>query len=163
MITLSIPFLLFLLCIPFAHSQAPANATGICKDGTYTTSPTKDTACKGHKGIHTWSPPPGSVPAIPTPTANRTLQSVSAPTPGPAPASIPAAAPVQSITTRRAYLLNQPPAPGGGPNLVWLNGSSKVYHCPDSDFYGKTKSGSYMPESEARAKGAHPNRNKPCS
>ncbi len=51
---------------------------------------------------------------------------------------------------------------GGGPGMVWVNGASKVYHCPGSDFYGKTKSGSYMPEADAKAAGAHPDHNKPC-
>jgi hypothetical protein len=37
---------------------------------------------------------------------------------------------------------------------VWLNTNSLVYHCADSRWYGKTKSGEFMRESEAVARGA---------
>ena len=53
-------------------------------------------------------------------------------------------------------------APGGGPDKVWASGS-KTYHCYGSRYYGKTKNGEFMSEADAKAKGLHPARNKPCS
>ncbi len=57
----------------------------------------------------------------------------------------------------------QAPAPGGGPGMVWVNTASKVYHCPGTKFYGKTKAGKYLSESAAKAEGDHANQGKPCS
>ena len=45
-------------------------------------------------------------------------------------------------------------APGGGPDKVWVNTNSSVYHCPGSRFYGKTAHGRYMTESAAKSAGA---------
>lgn len=39
--------------------------------------------------------------------------------------------------------------PPAGKNMVWVNTESKIYHKPDSYWYGKTKNGSYMTEAEA--------------
>ena len=53
-------------------------------------------------------------------------------------------------------------APGAAPNKVWVNTASMVYHCPGDRYYGKTKAGKYMTEPEARAAGAHGERNTQC-
>ncbi len=39
---------------------------------------------------------------------------------------------------------------------VWVNTRSGVYHCPGSRYFGTTKSGSLMPEPEARQRGYRP-------
>jgi hypothetical protein len=45
---------------------------------------------------------------------------------------------------------------------VWLNTSSKVYHCPGSANYGNTSRGEYMPESAAVRTGARPAGGRRC-
>ncbi len=141
-----------------APAGAPAGATGLCNDGTYWTGATKSGACKGHKGVKTWYASTSSTPAPAGAPAAAAAPAVAA---APAPAAPAPAAP--AAKTKTATATSTTPAPGGGPGMVWLNTSTKVYHCYGTKYYGTTKAGAYMTEADAKAKGAHPDAGKPCS
>ncbi|WP_348266882.1 DUF3761 domain-containing protein [Edaphobacter sp. DSM 109919] len=134
-----------LLAVNVALAQAPPGATGQCKDGTYTTAPSKQGACRGHKGVQTW------------------LAAESAP----AAASKPAAAPMAPMNapakSSKPSTSSMQQAAGGGPGMVWVNTSTKVYHCPGTKYYGKTKEGKYMSEADAKASGARADHGTACS
>lgn len=74
----------------------------------------------------------------------------------------------QNTTQQPANTRRTPPqpqaqqAPGAGPDKVWLNEKSNVYHCPGDRYYGKTKDGKYVTEPEAKKAGAHGARNQTC-
>lgn len=53
-------------------------------------------------------------------------------------------------------------ASGAAPDKVWVNLSTHVYHCPNDRYYGRTKTGKYMTEPEAKAAGAHGPRGETC-
>jgi hypothetical protein len=53
-------------------------------------------------------------------------------------------------------------APGAAPDKVWLNDSTKVYHCPGDRYYGRTRQGHYVTEAQAKAAGAHGPRGESC-
>ena len=170
-----------------ASAQVPAGSTGMCKDGSYTTAASKSGACRGHKGVQDWytgtgaatgakpvaaAPVPTAMtpaskaavaPTSPTPAAPVPTPAPMAAAPAPTPTSTKAAAPGGTRMSPAAAAATRPQAAGGGPGLVWVNTESKVYHCPGSDFYGKTKQGSYMSEADAKAKGSHADHNKPCT
>lgn len=165
-----------------APAGAPAGATGICKDGTYSMAPSKSGACSGHKGVKEWyaamaakgaasAKPAGATAATPTsakpmPAAAPVAKVPAAAMPAPAakatPASTPAAASAPAAKAAPGSRAAMPMAAGGGPGLVWVNTESKVYHCSGTEFYGKTKKGAYMSEADAKAKGARGERGKTC-
>jgi hypothetical protein len=130
-----------------APSAAPSGSTGVCNDGSYTSNATKKGACAGHKGVKDWY---GAV------AAGTTTNAMPA-----ASASTPAAAPAKAATMPAAA--KSAPAAGGGSGQVWVNSDSKVYHCPGTKYYGKTKQGQYMTESAAKAAGNHPDHGKSCT
>ena len=148
-----------------ALAQAPAGATGQCKDGTYSTAAKKSGACSGHKGVKTWyatSPATAAQPAS-SPAPKVAATTATAPVPAPATAASaaqPAPAPVQARSSTAAP---QAQAPGGGPGMVWVNKTSKVYHCSGTKYYGTTKNGKYMSEADAKAEGDHPDHGKVCT
>src|SRR5947209_6704898 len=45
------------------------------------------------------------------------------------------------------------PAPLSGPSQVWVDTASRVYHCPGTKWYGKSKQGQYMTEGAAKSAG----------
>jgi hypothetical protein len=134
-----------------APAGSPAGSTGLCKDGSYTSNDTKKGACAGHKGVKDWF---GET------TAAAASTKAVAPATTAAPAAAKAGLPAAKTT---AATSGTAPAAGGGPGQVWVNTSSKVYHCAGTKYYGKTKQGEYMTEAAAKAAGAHADHGKACS
>lgn len=46
--------------------------------------------------------------------------------------------------------------PPGSTTSVWVNLASGIYFCPGAKYYGKTKKGKYLPETEAVKAGYRP-------
>jgi len=116
-----------------AHAQGTGTVPATCKDGTAFTGTKRAGACRGHGGVQSWG------------EATNPANAPSQPAAEPAP-----------TTGQRAT-----PGPAGA-GQVWVNTASKVDHCPGTRWYGKTKRGSYMSESEARAQGARPDHGMAC-
>jgi hypothetical protein len=127
-----------------APASAPAGSTGLCKDGSYYAGASKKGACAGHKGVKEWY---GAAPAA---AANA------------APAAAAAAAPAAAKPAKTAAAPAAAAAPGGGPGMVWVNKSTKAYHCSTDKWYGKTKDGEYLSEADAKAQGFHAAHGKAC-
>lgn len=139
-----------------ALAAAPAGSTGLCKDGSYTSHETKKGACSGHKGVKDWFDA-SAMAATPA----KTEQTGAA---APAAAAVPLkAAPTTTPAKAATPATSATPAVGGGPGQVWVNSSSKVYHCAGTKYYGKTKHGEYMTEPAAKAAGNHADHGKACS
>jgi hypothetical protein len=143
-----------------APAAAPAGSTGLCKDGSYYDGAEKKGACRGHKGVQDWwgaaaaAPAVAAKPAAPAPAAPPApVAPVAA-----APAAKPAAA--GKVPTQPSAITA---AAGGGPGKVWVNESSKVYHCSGDKWYGKTKQGEYMTEADAKSKGFKGDHGKVCT
>jgi hypothetical protein len=142
---------------------APAGTTGLCNDGSYWTGASKSGACRGHKGVKTWYAGAAAPTTAATPTAPTPANQSAPPATSPAAAAAPAMTAAPKTKTSTASGTAKTPAPGGGPGMVWVNTSTKVYHCYGTKYYGTTKAGAYMSEADAKAKGAHADAGKPCS
>jgi hypothetical protein len=130
-----------------ANAARPADATGECKDGSFTTSPSKAGACSGHKGVKNWY----GTDTKATKETKSSTATMGGATTSAAP-DVPGARPS-----------NAKASAAGGAGQVWVNTDSKVYHCQKDALYGKTKQGEYMSESQAKAMGARASRGKECS
>ncbi len=129
-----------LLTAAGAYAQSTASVTATCKDGSAFSGTSRSGACRGHGGVGTWG---SSTAAAPAAAATDTA--------APPPAKAADTAPPAASTTSKKTTATTTRASGGGSGQVWVNSSSKVYHCEGDRYYGKTKSGTYMSESAAKA------------
>ncbi|AIY43326.1 putative ALANIN-rich signal peptide protein [Collimonas arenae] len=146
-----------------APAAAPAGSTGLCKDGSYSSNATKKGACAGHKGVKTWYAPAAAAAAAPATTPAAAPATTPAAAPAAAPAAMAKPAAPAAMAPAKPAAAAAAPAAGANPGDVWVNSSSKVYHCAGSKYYGKTKAGSYMTEAAAKAAGNHADHGKACS
>src|SRR5689334_368394 len=72
-----------------AFAQAPAGASGSCKDGTYTTASSKRGACSGHGGVKDWFADQKTAPSAGASTAQTPGAQNSAPARNPSIATAP--------------------------------------------------------------------------
>lgn len=63
-----------------------------------------------------------------------------------------AAAPVSALRFTSTTIQSA----GNPQTRVWVNTNSGVYHCHGTRWYGNTKSGEYMTQKQAQAKGYRP-------
>ena len=148
--TLIVGFIASVSVFAAPPAGAPAGTMGMCNDGSYSSSADKKGACRGHKGVKDWyeeaAPATTTTMTTSTPSATATTTKATTTSVGgraaPAPMSV---------------------APGGGNGNVWINTSTKVYHCNGDRYYGTTKHGEYMSEGDAKAKGYHADHGKACT
>jgi hypothetical protein len=157
-----------LLTTAGAYAQSAASVTATCKDGSSFSGASRSGACRGHGGVGTWGSTTAAAPAATAPAA--TAPAATAPAATGADAAAPPAkttdsAPASKSTasTANTKKTTATRAGGGGNGQVWVNSSSKIYHCEGTRYYGKTKSGTYMSESAAKAAGDRPSGGKTCS
>jgi len=142
---------------PAPAADAPAGTTAKCKDNSYYSGASKRGACSGHGGIGEWYGKTKTKAAAGGSAGGTAGAAAGA---GSAGAATGGSAAAKSSPTKQA---SSEPAPGGGAGKVWVNTSSKVYHCQGDKWYGKTKQGQYMSEADAKAAGDRPDHGKPCS
>jgi hypothetical protein len=124
---------------PQAKAMPASSAVHVmCKDHTSFDGASRNGACSGHGGI--------DKKATAGMSADRPM----------------ASAPAADKATKAAPV-TMAQAAGGGDGKVWVNTSSKVYHCQGDKYYGKTKHGEYMMEADAKTKGFHVSHGKACA
>jgi hypothetical protein len=141
--------------------ESPAGAPSPAKQRTHKKAKTTASPAEAAE-----SPSPAASPAT-SPKAKRGVKKAE-PSPSPSPAKFSlgdlfkpkssaaaSPAPVSRAPAKNASAeaATNPPAPGGGHGLVWVNTESHVYHREGSRFYGTTKKGKYMTEAEAIKEG----------
>jgi len=154
-------------CLVQAQSPTPGESPSPAKQRTHkkaqtTASPAKTAA----------SPSPAAAPAA-SPKAKRARRkseaaAATSPAASPSPAKFSlgdlfkpktsaaastAAASPAPAKSAGAEVANNPPVPGGGHGLVWVNTETRVYHREGSRFNGTTKKGKYMTEADAIKEG----------
>jgi len=161
-------------------ADAPAGTTALCHDGSYLFDSSTKEACKKRGGVKarysaadagakSASSDPPRAPGSPNPVAaaRSVAEGASAPptpTNGPSRASVMAAnASAEAARPPANIAADQDPAPGGGTGLVWTSDGGKVYLCEGDKLYGRTTSGKYMSERDAKSRGLQSQSGKACS
>jgi hypothetical protein len=71
---------------------------------------------------------------------------------------------LQNTNSNANFNADSGPSDSGNPAVkVWVNKTSHSYHCPNSRYYGKTKSGEYMTQKDAQDAGNRPARGRLCN
>jgi hypothetical protein len=147
-----------LFLAPMAYAQT-ATVTATCKDGTDFSGTSRSDACKGHKGVASW----GTAAAATATPGNPGIGPAAAPpsrSANAAPTTPPPNVPSKTATNTAGS--SNTAGKMGGPGQVWVNTSTKVYHCPGDRYYGKTKAGEFMSQAAAEAAGDIPAAAKPA-
>ena len=144
-----------------AVPDAAATVKAVCKDGTPFEGTTLRGACRGHGGVDKAAS--AGTPAVAATPAKPAVPAAPAVAAKPAAPATPATPATPAVAAKPAAPATTAPAPGGGAGQVWANEATKAYPCQGDRYYGKTRKGGYMSESDAKAKGFHAARGKACA
>src|SRR5215469_15764665 len=135
-----------LLLAPAVLTPANADVAAMCKDGSQWTGSSNRGACSRHGGVQQWLN--GTVAQLPQLQANNTA----------GPPVLKPAAQVAATPPAIGNMTTAANANGQG----WVNLNSRVYHCAGDRYYGKTKTGEFLSESQAIAQGFRADHGKSC-